>query len=405
MTHALLIGVSVYDHVRSLGAGAHTAVRIFEWLINADQNGSLPARLGTVMLLLSPTEAEKAIVNAVVGEGGWAPATGGNIRAARSRLRTLVLDSEQQLKAPDDLIGAGLAIYYFGGHGTDFFREDPVGLGSDADDRIRPWPGAFDQKEFREHLTRIETDGRPVGPVHRARCVFLYDCCRLRDGGADFAGDIELQYDARRLLEQPAGIRPYVSMWAASESFPAWEPKNAIRLSPVHDLPLSYFGQALMNALGWSQDESTLPNLPWQTSAFGLQVDVHRAMKELARYDGGEEIPGSPEMKCNGDDFSLRRSPYPPGIGVSLRCDPVTLRDRMNIGVYQQFGTIRQSKKSLPPWTNHPESCIFVPGMFVVKAKPRPGTPLEKIIKLRPAIDTWKWIVRDDEIAVHDPAD
>jgi hypothetical protein len=33
------------------------------------------------------------------------------------------------------------------------------------------------------------------------------------------------------------------------------------------------------------------------------------------------------------------------------------------------------------------------------------GMRLEKTIRLSPTLSPWQWIVRDDAIAVHDPAD
>jgi hypothetical protein len=97
VTHALLIGVSAYDHLDSLDAGAHTAGRIYEWLKTASDAGTLPAALATVTLLLSPTKIEQRALEKVADPTKWAPATCANILAARDRLRILVLETEKQL--------------------------------------------------------------------------------------------------------------------------------------------------------------------------------------------------------------------------------------------------------------------------------------------------------------------
>jgi hypothetical protein len=401
MTHALFIGVSRYDHIQSLDAGAHTAIRIYEWLRNADDLGMLTAPLGTVTLLLSPTKEEQVAVDSIVGGTGWAPATGANILAARERLRDLMLTVEYHLVQPSQEIGAGTAIYYFGGHGADFFREDPIGLASDFNDQMPDWVAAFDQLEYRERLTRIEADELPSDHSRRMRCLFLYDCCRTRGHGGTF-DSIKPQYDARTFLAQPAGVRPYLALSAATEAFPAWEPVKPIDLPPRHGLPLSFFGHALLNAIGWSQDHSNDPKLPWQTSARGLVDDLARAVDELAKKVG-IKLPGAPGMKAAPPDFALVRSRQSPKVVVVVGCDPEAVHCTKTICIQQRVGSKYEERNHFPPWTKHPESCTYVPGMFLIEAVGG-GRTLKASIKLRPAIGAWQWIIRDDAIAFHDPA-
>ncbi|MBS4052064.1 MAG: hypothetical protein KGZ69_12775 [Methylomonas sp.] len=402
VTHALLIGVSHYDHASSLDAGAHTAVRIYEWLKSADEAGALPAPLATATLLLSPTNSERTIVEEQIGKTGWAPATGSNILDAQERLFQLTLEMEADLKKPDLEIGAGLAFYYFGGHGADFFRDDPIGFASDFDDAKLPWAGAFDHLEFRERLTRID-DERSVAASERARCLIFYDCCRTRDDEASFGSAIHLNY--KPVLDQPAGVRPFHVLSAATESFAAWEPSESINLPPHYDLPLSFFGHALLNAIQWSQDYSSNSQFPWHTSATGLLEDVARAMKELAKHDSlGEPLPGAPSLKLGPPDFPVVRSKLPPKVTVSLSCDPENGRHSKTIEIDERAGIAYQRRHTLPPWTGHPDSLTCVPGLFRIEARCPKGS-LQKDITLRPALTVWEWIVRDDDITVHDPAD
>ncbi|MET4233272.1 hypothetical protein ABIA85_006565 [Bradyrhizobium sp. LA6.10] len=406
VTHALLIGVSAYEHISSLDAGAHTAGRIYEWLKTADAAGLLPAPLATVTLLLSTTQIERQQLKTVADPGMWAPATCANILAARNRLYSLVLETEKGLKLPNSEIGAGTAIYYFGGHGADVFREDPIGLACDADDRERPWVACFDQLEFREHLTHIvDPEGISVEHPRRVRCLFLYDCCRGREDDATLQDAVpELQYTP--LIEEPTGVRPYLALSAATQGSPAWEPDRAIALPPPHEIPLSFFGHGLLNALNWAQDVSIDPLLPWQTSAQGLVDDLKRAMDELAKSDiEGAKIPGAPVMKSSPPDFALLRARAAPFVSVMLSCDPEDVRDAKCIEVHQRVGEEYLQKRALPPWTNHPESYMPVPGMFRIRVTARAGTPIEKAVRLRPALGAWKWIIRDDAIAIQDPAD
>jgi hypothetical protein len=406
MTHALLIGVSAYHHISSLDAGAHTAWRIYEWLKIADAAGTLPAPLATVTLLLSPTEIERRTIQDLVDPAKWASATCANILAARDRLRSLAIETEKQLTRPDNEIGAGTAIYYFGGHGADVFREDPIGLATDANDSKKPWLAAFDQLEFREQLTHIvEPDGISAEHPHRMRCLFLYDCCRVRKQDLDSEEAVpKLQYQA--LLGEPSGVRPYLALSAATEGSPAWEPCKPIALPPRHELPLSFFGHGLLNALTWSQDASPDPELRWQTSAWGLIDDLKRAMDELAKNDAeGAKLQGAPGMKSQPPNFALLRARQPPGVCVDLSCDPGDRRDTKRINILKWMDAAYQQQRAFPPWTKHPESCMFVPGMFMLEVTAGASAPLKRTVRLRPALGAWQWIIRDGTIAIHDPAD
>jgi hypothetical protein len=400
--HAVLIGVSQYERVNSLGAGAHTAVRLFEWLKAADAAEALPAPLGTATLLLSPSHAEVPMVQAQLGSAGWASATGANVLAARERLRDIMLETENALKGSGPEVGAGIVIYYFGGHGLDFFRNDPIGLACDFDERTEPWVGAFDHQEYRERLTRID-EPTAVDPDRRVRCLFLYDCCRTRKHNADFRV-IKLEHEP--VLTRPAGIRPFQTLSAATENFAAWEPARAIPLSPGYPLPLSFFGHALLNVMMWSQDHSPHPGLRWCTLAGGLVDGLWRTMNELAKHEGGgtgEKLAGAPATYRAPPDFPIARSAAPPPVIVNVSCEPETSCATKSIDIYERLGTESRKRRTLPPWTTHPESCTFVPGTFTITAMGPADRNVEKTVILKPVLTAWEWIVRDDEIAIHDP--
>lgn len=403
MTHALLIGVSHYDHLRSLGAGAHTAMRIFQWLKDTDAACKLPAPLATVTVLLSPSEPEQAIVAEVLEADAWAPARRANILAAQRRLHDIVSETERALIKPDRDAGAGMVVYYFGGHGADFYRDDPIGLASDADDERQPWAGAFDHQEFRERFTRIDADDLPTEEDRRARCLFLYDCCRTRDHGADFQQSIELEYAP--MLSEPTGVRPWQVLSATTEGFSAWEPSEPIPLPPRYEIPLSFFGHAFLNVVEWSQDFSTHPELTWQTSARGMVDNIERALIELARNDAnGERLPGAPAVKRGPGNFAVLLAAEPVQVVVILSCDPESGHQTTDVLIHQRGGSGFEFRRELlAPWTNHPESCMFVPGVFRIKATIVDRT-LEKTTKLAPVLTVWSWIIGHDAIAVHDPA-
>jgi hypothetical protein len=225
---------------------------------------------------------------------------------------------------------------------------------------------AFDQLEFREHLTHIEADRIPVEDPYRMRCLFLYDCCRVRQHDATFEDAIPtLQYAP--LLGEPCGTRPYLAISAATEGSPAWEPSEAIPLPPLHELPLSFFGHALLNAIAWAQDASTDLQFPWQTSARGVVDDLKRAMDELAKSDAtGTRLPGAPGMKRCPPDFALLRASQAPAVNVALSCDPQAGCNTKKIEVHRRVGANYLQTSAFPPWTKHPESCIYVPGLFLV---------------------------------------
>jgi hypothetical protein len=125
-------------------------------------------------------------------------------------------------------------------------------------------------------------------------------------------------------------------------------------------------------------------------------------MDELAN-NVDVKLPGAPGMKSAPPDFALVRSPESPKVTVVLSCDPEAVRCTKKIHIRQRVGSKYEERNTFPPWTNHPESCTYVPGMFLIEAIASNHT-LKEHLKLRPAIGAWQWIIRDDAIAIHDPA-
>ena len=416
VTHALLIGIDQYDHLDNLGAASHTAVRIFEWIVSADKQRRLHAPLATVTLLLSPTDeighhVDSVVASALGGCGAstkstetpWACASGANIRSARDRMCQLVNDSENN----SEIVDAGLAIYYFGGHGADLQRMDPIGFACDADVSGEPWRNAFDQLEFREQLMFGSqlTENATSGSTN---CLFLYDCCRDRPPDMESKPPdqvIERQY-SDITNGGPNITRQWCVLTATTATFSAWEPTQPIPVDPVYELPLSYFGHAFLRVVDWATAYADYNSFTWRRSVHGIGEDVHRAMSELTKHDGvGQGFRSDPNRYGSPENFTIAYSENAPTACVTICCEPDTLGESTSCDVMRRSGAEFGLEKSLAaPWQRKTEWCTFIQGQY--KISTRSGQQnLEKTQILRPALLHWRWIIQHDEIAIHDPAD
>lgn len=120
--HALIVGVGTYPFLqggalarpddwdmRQLTSTASSAFKVYQWLLQANQDGRLPVPLATCRLLLSPSAAEGPLAG--IAEA----ATLANFSAAASEWRA---DSRTRRD--------NRAFFYFAGHGVQRTTEDAV---------------------------------------------------------------------------------------------------------------------------------------------------------------------------------------------------------------------------------------------------------------------------------------
>lgn len=398
VVHALVIGVDTYSDgsLKTLSAGAHTAARMCEWLLEKDRSNELPAPLSTLTFLASPRSSQRAVISGLVGDQ-WTSATHENVVEALDRLKGLIEQTERELQTPDVDIGAGLAFYYFGGHGADLFRHDPIGFLADADLDVAPWAGAIDHQEEREQLCMIENPAPAT--MDWMRCLFLYDCCRTRD--ADDVPALVLKRRHSPILRAKT-TRPYAAFNATQVTFSAWEPTAPVNLPPICELPLSYFGHAWLNVAEWSVDAANNVAFPWQTTTGGIANFFPRAMAELSRRGG--TILEAPEFLQGDEFFPVRKARIQTEVELEVHCEPETEAKTTTVEIFhcvpgRDLGPIRVIST---PWERHPDLSRYPP--VVLKFVASNGASIvDRTINLAPSLTPWRCIVANGIPSFRDP--
>jgi hypothetical protein len=171
--HALVIGVSHYPFMppdksrrdafdlRQTASPARTAMAIYRWL--QENSGYFPVPLGTIRLLLSPSEEENSVEPELRESGDRA--TRNNVLAAAAEWRRDASSNTENM-----------IFFYFAGHGVQRGAEDDVILLEDFGDNAG---GLLCNAIDRATLIAGMTPSRSKPKIGRTQFYF-FDCCRIR---------------------------------------------------------------------------------------------------------------------------------------------------------------------------------------------------------------------------------
>jgi hypothetical protein len=402
LVHALIIGCSKYDSAPNLRCGATTAFYVYRALQDAHEKGRLVAPLATVTLLLSPSDAEADLLARCISSEHWRPATKKNVLAAFERHWELIKTQERTCTAPTDAAGSGLGFYYFGGHGADNFRDDPVGFPCDAEKADETWRGLLNHFEQRHRLTSWGSGPKPLEEGAAMRHLFLYDCCSEWLDGVRSDAESEVRWKP-----ESAQARQFAVIKAAAAGFKAWEPKGGVAHTEDladPDRSLSFFGYGLLHCLKYCDEASTYGKR-WQTSAQSLAARVPNAIRELAFHDCvGKPIAGAGAQAARRPDFPLVLSDTAPAVHVHWAADPVDDHRKTRVRIAVQHGSPMSPFDSGCPWTEHPFSVRLTPGVFSLElVHPEADEPSQLRQRFEPVVTRWSCIVGHGNITVRDP--
>lgn len=282
-THALIIGVSAYDHLLGtregecseqgsdsglgqLTAAARSASRFATWLMNDYRRKGFPLR--SLRVLLSPATEDEVSENLKDKLEKDSIPTRDNVASAFREFK------KAAARNPNNI-----AIVYVAGHGVQFTNTGAVLLLSDfahpnhEEERYR---GAVDMRAMHESMTY--TNG--------ARSQFWFvDICRQRAPDAkDF--------------EELAGVLKFnKDICGAAACSPLFLSASTGEQAFAKPGKLTLFCEALMLALveGHAASSDGERSSPWLVSTSGLQMYLRKTVDLLAGHDDEKQL-----IECTG---------------------------------------------------------------------------------------------------------
>jgi Caspase domain len=354
-THALVIGTSQYEHLPAKEAGpdddplkfglvrastpATGAFRFARWLRDKLRNPDAP--LGTVRLLLSPSDAE------VQADAELSAAAAQVERANRQNVRTALLDWKKECRGQRD----GVAILYISGHGISMSRTDSYVLLEDF---------AAD-----ENVMDYSVD---VGQVHAGMAgenlpqsqFYFVDACRIRPDAFNRykdAGDglgLNVEWGGADTRAAPI----YFS--ASPDTAALGQPGNG-----------TLFSQALLESLeARGADDAVGDDGDWRVTTYSLQQALELRVDELAAKHGeSQEVVGGGQTRL----AVLHRFERPPTFPISVLVTPGEAR---SVAFARLWNWTRETAVvQEQAFQENPMTWTLPAGVYSLDVDIRPDTP------------------------------
>lgn len=273
-THALVIGVSDYPHLRGgrsetapdhfglgqLAVSALTAYRFFEWL--RDEYNYETAQIGSVHLLLAPNVEELTTTRGMVGAFG--PAVFDTCELALNKWR-------QRLSGLGATAAESRSVFFFSGHGLEISQQQQILL-----------PGDYLNPDLPSVNRAMSTLNIKQGllPLDVVDQFFFIDACR--NGSRQLGGRVvegSAIFDVFPPDENNGSVNSVI-MYGTSSGAQSWQPARVGE-------GISLYGQALLEAVGGGApvDEAEDPPLVWFTD---VATYTNQQISNLLRQRGAQ---------------------------------------------------------------------------------------------------------------------
>jgi hypothetical protein len=384
--HAFIAGVSEYVHLpaadqpatattfglRRLTSAARSAFAFFAWLEKNRDN--LSAKVATIHLLLSPSQAELAAEPAMAALG---------VRACSRDEFAADYQGWRALLEPADV-----ALFYFAGHGAHRSRRDGVLLFEDFNPD--PTKGAIlaNAAEVSNLIDGLAPN--PVQPVTAGKQLFFVDSCRVEPKEFSKFEDVRAA-DLTQIMKgahAPPDERDLAVFYAAMPGERAFAVPG----------DRSLFSRALLRCLDRdaaapADHEDELGQVPWVISADSIHIalrDHFDVLSESPAKNSVQHVHYEPRTK---QDLLIRTLTEVPEVEIVVEIEPANALAATSVTIIHLE---TQQKSTLPtPLDPHPWSKRLDGGLYSINyevADPatgfvsRPG----KAQILRPPRETFK---------------
>lgn len=300
--HALIVGVSEYPQMppnlglEQLASPALSALQFYSWLREGGSN--LAAPLGTVRLLLSPSQQEQAADPAGFAGAFGLGAAGSDYNTVRQAVNDWRIDMRRRVNA--------LGLFFFSGHGIGGVGDDALMLLSDFGDPAVSF--AERMLSLSDLLSGMATPPAGLTTIGRNQVYFI-DACRNRVQGVD--NDTSRIPTIWNTIDVPGADTRHKAVFLATIST-----RTAFQTKAGQP---TLFSQSLLECLkgaaAEARDQGGGPII-WQVTTGQIVDHLQDRMDEYAGQLGGRQ-----EFRQVGETANVPLITYtqPPRVLVTLR--------------------------------------------------------------------------------------
>jgi hypothetical protein len=359
--HVFIAGVSKYSHFPN-GGGALTANTygmqqlttmasaawdFYQWLLKRGEAGKLPFRVGTVRVLLSPTDAELAKTPDMArAEGCTRIEFARNVRAWRE---SAIVNR------------GGFAIFYFAGHGVQRMPGDGLILMQDFGD---PDEGTLARTVSINDVFWGMAPAKGMLDKTPLKQFYIVDACRERPPGFPL-GEVASIWNGL-----PDGsdnrIAPRFVIVSGAQAFEQAGEE-------------AFFSKRIMKCLqgagGVTHED---PPKEWEVDVHSLSEALSYETDQLLK-DKGVELSWTAEGSVK--NMTLHKLDGPPNVSLNLRVDPADQLPKVQLRILDGADRAVYEKKPVNP---HPDAIELPAGKYRVEATVDGAVKFSDTLKLQP---------------------
>jgi hypothetical protein len=357
--HVFIAGVSKYSHfqdggekltantygMRQLTTMASAAWEFYQFLLERDRTSRLPFRLGTVRVLLSPTQAELAKTPDMARAQDCKRADfAKNIKAWRE---SAIVDS------------GGFALFYFAGHGVQRKPGDPLILMQDFGD---PDEGQLARAVSINDIFYGMAPTSEMGDNTPLKQLYIVDACRERPSGFP-SGEVASVWNTDMPDGKDKRIAPIFAPVSGAQAFEQAGEE-------------AFFSKRVLKCLKGAGGITTPAN-DWEVTVYSLSEALRYETDQLLK--DGVELAWSPQGNMN--NMPLHKLDGPPNVTVNLQVDPADHVPKVQLRILDGTDRPVYEKKPVNP---HPDAIELPAGKYRVEATVDGALKFSDTLKLQP---------------------